>query len=642
MTAIDDHIKRGNLDTIHADTITNDSNDAKDTSKITNDAKDTNGIPTPTSTIDEDNLCEICYANPSYYTCPDCKIKTCRSCLEQYILEYSNLEPHCMKCMTKLSFDTIYKIFGAKSFDKYLNKAAEVRFALEEQKIPECMDCCAVISEVKRIQERIPGNHVKLLSTFFDSIRNGIRHRDETHTQEFTDFILELVFKVINYCDDKDLTDSKQDVAKLSHIIEAMVSYTFNSDQMAYVMKRFNEFIIDKYNVDVKFLSVIAAQKHSSLSEKDIIKKYAERAINKSLGKDTNRFKYMFRCSKEGCNGFVNDRFECELCRTKYCEKCFAPLKSDKVIEIHECNAEDLLTAHEILTSTKPCPKCASRIFKISGCSQMFCTNCHISFDYNTGKIITGHFHNPHRTEWLLANGGNIEETAICEEVTYLNDPYLMFRLYQSNHIRAMLRKFQQKERNGEVDLFTNRCKYVLNKINKVEYIMYLRRFEIEKYKRDMLTSIYQEYLDTAALIFASAKYKDSTTRGLFNTEIDLRRTWEFLSKNGLLNMAKTLLESGMSRHDFYNGMADYLSYKRDSGTQIYPPERGTITETIARAFDNKEVVLKMNTFENELNLINELVEHVNLMLANYKKVFKVNRVSQLTPIGSNTYVVSK
>lgn len=37
-----------------------------------------------------------------------------------------------------------------------------------------------------------------------------------------------------------------------------------------------------------------------------------------------------------------------------------------------------------------------------SNCSQMFCTACHVAFDWNTMKIIkTKFFHNPHYTDWV-------------------------------------------------------------------------------------------------------------------------------------------------------------------------------------------------------------------------------------------------
>lgn len=40
----------------------------------------------------------------------------------------------------------------------------------------------------------------------------------------------------------------------------------------------------------------------------------------------------------------------------------------------------------------------------VHNCSQMFCTGCHASFDWNTMRLNTGNVHNPHHAEWLRAN----------------------------------------------------------------------------------------------------------------------------------------------------------------------------------------------------------------------------------------------
>jgi hypothetical protein len=71
----------------------------------------------------------------------------------------------------------------------------------------------------------------------------------------------------------------------------------------------------------------------------------------------------------------------------------------------HVCNPDDVATAELLATDTKPCPQCGTGIFKIDGCDQMWCIECRTAFSWNTGRIESGHVHNPHYFEYQRRNG---------------------------------------------------------------------------------------------------------------------------------------------------------------------------------------------------------------------------------------------
>lgn len=111
---------------------------------------------------------------------------------------------------------------------------------------------------------------------------------------------------------------------------------------------------------------------------------------------------FHFRCPVGECRGFLDKQYECTVCLTKCCRSCVVPKKDG---EKHECKEADLESIKMIRSETKPCPSCSSRIMKISGCDQIFCTSCNIAFDWKTGEVDNGPIHNPHYYEWLQKTG---------------------------------------------------------------------------------------------------------------------------------------------------------------------------------------------------------------------------------------------
>lgn len=113
-------------------------------------------------------------------------------------------------------------------------------------------------------------------------------------------------------------------------------------------------------------------------------------------------FRFVRKCPGNKCNGFLGENWKCSLCNTEVCPDC---LEIKKTTHVHECVRENVETAKLLKSDSKPCPSCGVVIFKISGCSQMWCTYCHTAFDWNTCLIEKGQIHNPHYYEFMAERG---------------------------------------------------------------------------------------------------------------------------------------------------------------------------------------------------------------------------------------------
>ena len=113
-------------------------------------------------------------------------------------------------------------------------------------------------------------------------------------------------------------------------------------------------------------------------------------------------------CPAEKCNGFVMaPEFKCGTCSAPVCSKCLESVQSDgdepskKHSKTHVCNPDSVQTIRLLRKDSRACPGCGVFIHKIQGCSQIWCTQCHIAFDFSTGVIEKGVVHNPHYFDFI-------------------------------------------------------------------------------------------------------------------------------------------------------------------------------------------------------------------------------------------------
>lgn len=127
----------------------------------------------------------------------------------------------------------------------------------------------------------------------------------------------------------------------------------------------------------------------------------------------SERQQFFMACPRTDCRGRVSSAYKCGLCDHWVCPDCHADKGVDRHAE-HTCAEDDKKTVAMLRENTRPCPKCHTGIFKVSGCDQMWCVSCHTCFSWNSGRILTGNVHNPHYYEFMRrVNGGEAPRNAL-------------------------------------------------------------------------------------------------------------------------------------------------------------------------------------------------------------------------------------
>jgi hypothetical protein len=108
-------------------------------------------------------------------------------------------------------------------------------------------------------------------------------------------------------------------------------------------------------------------------------------------------------CFRTECRGYYDAHYKCRVCHQSACAHCHAILTEKE----HVCDPVELQSVSLLKKETKACPTCTTLIYKISGCDQMWCTQCNTGFDWRTQRVFQPNatIHNPHYFEWLAQGG---------------------------------------------------------------------------------------------------------------------------------------------------------------------------------------------------------------------------------------------
>lgn len=282
---------------------------------------------------------------------------------------------------------------------------------------------------------------------------------------------------------------------------------------------------------------------------------------NKSNSSKLKKKIYICNCPISKCRGFINEDYFCDICNTEICNSCLS-----KKEENHICNRDDVKSANIIKESSKPCPKCYVPIFKSSGCNQMFCTICHVVFDWETLKIDNGNVHNAHYFEWMTSQNEkilNIEDAACGDiEDIYRN---IIIKLnnkknnynnsYDIYHLEKFIRFIKivfnaNRIFNGEIiDLIRNysfkdnfekyRIDYLDNKITEESWKSKIAKDTINNEKYNSLIHVLEMYITVTSDLIRQFAYD---------------KIFDFEFKNNYMEFVKHFIKSTNEILEIFGG----------------------------------------------------------------------------------------
>jgi hypothetical protein len=245
----------------------------------------------------------------------------------------------------------------------------------------------------------------------------------------------------------------------------------------------------------------------------------------------------IMKCPVDDCRGFVNDEngegiHKCGVCEVVVCKKCRVVKKDAD----HNCDTNILATIKMLANDTKNCPKCSTPIFKINGCDQMYCTQCHTAFSWLRGTIETGIIHNPHFYEYQRRMNNGVAPRVLGDEVgnncdgipqwsaiyMYLDYSYQSDMLITAHsmigHIEDIIMYHLYNLERYNEETLELRVDYLKNRLDETKWLDILKKKQKKVEKDEEVRQVLRMVVNTFCDIFRNfiASVKDPFDRSVF------------------------------------------------------------------------------------------------------------------------------
>lgn len=292
------------------------------------------------------------------------------------------------------------------------------------------------------------------------------------------------------------------------------------------------------------------------------------------------RRQFIRACPDEDCRGFLSSQWKCGTCSKWTCPDCHV-VKGDRHDSEHTCNPADVETVKLLNQDTKPCPKCATGIYKIEGCDQMWCTQCHTAFSWRTGRIET-RIHNPHFYEWQRRNNGeaprNVGDFVCGRELNYrttgvltnnlrmkLNnrsesgrDPQNVRVIYRQldRLVQSVLHLQQVQMPTYTVDQVENnlnlRVEYLMNELSEEDFKIRVQRANKQHEKKREIGEVIHLYVQTVTDIMYRLNEYAKNNEDIVNHESQTKANSD-AEREVIINKTMSILNESLAIRDYAN-----------------------------------------------------------------------------------------
>lgn len=391
--------------------------------------------------------------------CPHCGFECCLACIRRFLLS-SVVEPACMSCRVQFGYEYIQEILPQSFWNgDYKEFRKTLLLGREEAYLPDTQPCVRRIQMMKGFRRFIENYHKKIVRL------QKIHDRLTRHMNRLSTLIYE---------DKIGRREIQEDDPRF---------------------RLFDDDGVPRKNDQGDFLCLLPATGETETETDD-----------GRSGSSRTSSAWVVSCPQADCRGFLRgEQTRCPLCSTRICKDCLKILPTE-IDEIHTCDPEEQKTVELLRANTRSCPSCRTSIYKISGCDQMWCVQCHTAFSWNTGRIVNQTIHNPHYYEWIRRTahnrtGGEPARNLLDVPCGGLPTAIQITRVFEKTH-EAWAMHLHQAVTHLEGDVipyYTDKC--TQNEGRKELRVMYLSNqiskedWKNELYRREKTVEKYRQYL---------------------------------------------------------------------------------------------------------------------------------------------------